>query len=92
MSGDALIVQCLGQNQHAALGVQVEEAAAVWVQAAVQREHQFAVGISILCAYLQDVLPRRCILRDSHLKNQGVKVQKIRLGSLKIQCIYFFLT
>lgn len=71
MSGDALIVQCLGQHQHAALWVQVEEAAAVWVQAAVQREHQLAVGIGVLRADLQDVLPRRRVLGDPHLKTGG---------------------
>lgn len=69
--GDALVVQRLGQNQHAALGVQVEEAAAVGVQAAVQREHQLAVGVGVLCADLQDVLPRRCVFGDPHLKTKG---------------------
>lgn len=90
VSGDALIVQCLGQHQHAALWVQVEEAAAVWVQAAVQREHQLAVGIGVLRADLQDVLPRRRVLGDPHLKTEGGGGQAPQ--SLEVQGIYLFLT
>lgn len=90
MSGDALVVQCLGQNQHAALGVQLEEAAALWVQAAVQREHQLAVGISVLCTNLQDVLPRRCVLGDPHLKTRGVRSSKSGSGHFRYEVFFSF--
>lgn len=75
MSGDPLVVQRLGHHQDAALWVQVEELGAVRVQAAVDRVHQLTVGVGVLRADLQDVLPRRGVLRDPHLKT-GKKYRK----------------
>lgn len=78
MSGDPLVVQRLGHHQDAALWVQVEELGAVRVQAAVDRVHQLAVGVGVLRADLQDVLPRRGVLRDPHL-NTGKNTEKDKL-------------
>lgn len=67
MDGARLIVQRLFQHQDSALGVQVEERAAVLVPPAVDGEHQLAVGVRVLGADLQDVLPGRRVLRNPHL-------------------------
>lgn len=76
MSGDHLVVQHLGHHQDATLWVQVEELGAVRVQAAVDRVHQLTVGVGVLRADLQDVLPRRGVLRDPHLKTGKNKKKK----------------
>lgn len=68
MNGGPLEVQRLGHHQHAALRVQVEELGAVGGNGAVDGEHQLAVGVQVLSADLQDVLPRRRVLGNAHLK------------------------
>lgn len=70
MGGDVFVVQRLGQDQHPTLGVQVEVLEAVGVEAAVNRVDQLAVGVLILCADLQDVLPGRGVLWDTGLRDQ----------------------
>lgn len=73
MESGRLKVQLLLQHQDSALGVQVEEGAALLVLPVVDGEQQLAVGISVLGADLQDVLPGRGVLRDPHLQQQSEK-------------------
>lgn len=73
MDGDHLVVQLLRHHQDSTLRVQVEELGALWLQAAVDGVHQLTVGICILRADLQDVLPRRGVLRNPHLKHTGTE-------------------
>lgn len=70
VGGDHLIVQLLRHHHHATLWVQMEELGAGRVEAAVDWVHQFTVGVGVLRADLQDVLPRRRILRNPHLKKK----------------------
>lgn len=82
MNSDFLVVQLLGQHQDSALWVQMEEPGAVWMQAAVDGVHQFTIGVHVLRADLQDVLPRRGILRDPHLQNKkGKNKQNLKRGN-----------
>lgn len=67
MNRDHLVVELLRHHQDSTLWVQMEELGAVWMKAAVDGVHQFTVGVGILCADLQDVLPRGGILRNPHL-------------------------
>lgn len=73
MDSGRLVVQLLLQHQDSALGVQVEERAALLVLPVVDGEQQLAVGIGVLGADLQDVLPGRGVLRDPHLQQQNEK-------------------
>lgn len=75
VDSSGLIVQLLLQHQDSALRVQVEERAAVLVLPAVDGEHQLAVGVSVLGADLQDVLPGRRVLRNPHLQQQNQSVE-----------------
>lgn len=68
VGGDHLIVQLLRHHQDGTLWVQVEELGAGRVEAAVDRVYQFTVGVGVLSADLQNVFPRRRILRNPHLK------------------------
>lgn len=65
-----LVVQLLRHHQNAALGVQMEELGALWVEAAVDGVHQLTVGVSILGTELQDVLPGRRILWNPNLNKR----------------------
>lgn len=67
MNRDHLVVELLRHHQDSTLWVQMEELGAVWMKAAVDGVHQFTVGVGILRADLQDVLPRGGILRNPHL-------------------------
>lgn len=73
MDSGRLIVQLLLQHQDSALGVQVEERAALLVLPVVDGEQQLAVGVGVLGADLQDVLPGRGVLGDPHLRQQNEK-------------------
>lgn len=70
VNGSRLVVQLLLQHQDAAPGVQVEELGAVLTLPAVDGVHQLAVGVGVLGADLQDVLPGRRVLRNPHLQQQ----------------------
>lgn len=72
MNRDHLEVQLLLHHQDSALWIEVEELAAVWMDATVDGEHQLAVGVGVLSVDLQDVLPRGRVLRDPHLRHRDV--------------------
>lgn len=82
MDGDHLIVQLLRHHQDAALWVQMEELGAVRVEAALDRVHQLTVGVGVLRADLQDVLPRGGILRNPHLKQTGTEEEMREVFSM----------
>jgi len=86
MGGNVFEVQRLSQDQHATLGVQVEILEAVGVEAAVDGVDQPAVGVLILCTYLQDVLPGRCVFWDADLRNQRPdRIRGQRAGRIRDQ-------
>lgn len=79
MHGDGLVVQLLLQHQDPALWVQVEELGAVGVEAGADGEHQLTVGVRVLSAELQDVLPGGRVLRNPHLETgENFKVRKMK--------------
>ncbi len=69
MNRDLFIVQLLCHHQYSTLWVQMEELGAFGLQAAVNGVNQFTVGVGVLRADLQDVFPRRGVLRNPHLEH-----------------------
>lgn len=71
MNRDHLVVELLRHHQDSTLWVQMEELGAVLMEAAVDGEHQFAIGVGVLRADLQDVLPGGRVLGNPYLKTHG---------------------